>query len=638
MLVTAIVFVGHALFAQVRLPRLVRDSMVIQRDVPLKFWGWASKNERVTVNIQGKKYKTTAGNDGRWLVTINPLKAGGPHAIDIVASNTITLKNVLVGDVWLCAGQSNMVHYLDQHKERYADDIAKANYSEIRNFTVPTATNLQKSEADLPRGNWKSANPIDVQRFGVVAYFFARDLYERYHVPIGIINASVGGTPIEAWISEIGLKEFPNITATLQQNKDTAYVNSINRAALRANIAWNRRKVEDKGLTENIRWYDTTYVPKNWNTINVPGYWEDQGVRDLDGSVWYRHELDLPSTCKGRPAKIYLGRIVDADFLFVNGVLVGSTSYQYPQRRYDVPANVLKVGKNILVVRVLNNGGKGGFVPDKPYSLLVNNQSFDLKGYWQYKVGEVYEKRDPIRSIPAQNQPAALFNGMIAPLTNYAIKGILWYQGESNAGQPEIYQELLPALIQDWRKQWQQPSVPFLYVQLPNFMEVNYSPSESNWARLRESQRKALREPNTAMAVTIDLGEWNDIHPGNKKPIGDRLALAARALTYDEKNVVYSGPLFESARIEGQKIILNFSHVGGGLVTSDGEPLQQFAIAGLDKKFVWAKAVIENNTVVVWHDEITSPKFVRYAWADNPLGANLCNQEGLPASPFRTDD
>jgi sialate O-acetylesterase len=637
-LLVAIVFNSHVLFAQVRLPRLVRDSMVMQRDTPLKLWGWASKNERVTVSIQGKKYKTAAGNDGRWAVTINPLKAGGPHTIDIVATNTITLKNVLFGDVWLCAGQSNMVHYLELHKERYADDIAKANYPEIRNFTVPTATNLQKPEEDLPRGNWKSANPNDVKRFGVVAYFFARDLYERYRVPIGIINASVGGTPIEAWTSEAGLKEFSDIIATLQQNKDTAYVNPINRAAQASNVAWNRRKVVDKGLTESVRWYDTTYVPKDWHTINVPGYWEDQGVRDLDGTVWYRHELNLPATSKGQPAKISLGRIVDADFLYVNGVLVGNTGYQYPQRRYAVPANILKTGKNILVVRVLNSGGKGGFVPDKPYVLFVNNESFDLKGYWQYKVGEVYDKREPVRSISAQNQPAALFNGMIAPLTNYAIKGILWYQGESNAGQPALYQQLLPTLIRDWRNQWQQPTTPFLYAQLPNFMEVNYLPSESNWAQLRESQRKALRESNTAMAVTIDLGEWNDIHPGNKKPIGDRLALAARQLAYGEKNLVYSGPLFESARIDGQKIVLSFTHVGSGLIAYDGEPLQQFAIAGEDKKFVWAKAVIENNTVLVSHDAIVSPKFVRYAWADNPQGANLYNKEGLPASPFRTDE
>jgi sialate O-acetylesterase len=633
----AAVFTGNVLFAQVRLPRLVRDSMVMQRDTPLKLWGWASKNERVTVSIQGKKYKTAADNAGRWAVTINPIKAGGPHTIDIVATNTITLKNVLIGDVWLCAGQSNMVHYLDLHKERYADDIAKANYPEIRNFTLPTATNLQKPEEDLPRGNWKSANPNDVKRFGVVAYFFARDLYERYHIPIGIINASVGGTPIEAWTSEAGLKEFPDIMTTLQQNKDTAYVNPINRAAQKANVAWSKRKVEDKGLTESVRWYDTTYVPKGWHTINVPGYWEDQGVRDLDGVVWYRTEINLPAQCKGMPAKISLGRIVDADFLYVNGVLVGNTGYQYPQRRYEVPTNILKAGKNILVVRVLNNNGKGGFVPDKPYALFVNNQSFDLKGYWQYKAGEVYDKREPVRSISAQNQPAALFNGMVAPLINYAIKGILWYQGETNTGQPEIYQKLLPALIQDWRKQWQQPTVPFLFVQLPNFMEVNYSPSESSWARLRESQLKALSEPNTAMAVAIELGEWNDIHPGNKKPIGDRLALAARNLTYGEKDLVYSGPLFESAQIDGQKIVLRFTHVGSGLITYDGEPLQQFAIAGEDKKFVWAKAVIENNTVVVWHDAIAFPKFVRYAWADNPQGANLYNKEGLPASPFRTD-
>jgi sialate O-acetylesterase len=628
----------YPISGQVRLPRLVRDSMVVQRDTQLKIWGWGTKGEKVNINFNGKNFKTTTGNDGKWYVMLSPMKAGGPYTMNITASNKITLTNILVGDVWLCAGQSNMVHYMDLHKERYAEEIAQANYPEIRQFTIPTITNLQKPANDLPRGNWKSATPPDIKRFTVIAYFFARKLYEQYHVPIGLINAAVGGTPIEAWTSEEGLKEFPELLTTIQKNKDTAYVNQSNRANLAFNRERAKRKVADKGLTENKHWYDTSYIPKNWHTINIPGYWEDQGIKDLNGVVWYRKEIDLPASSAGLPAKITLGRIVDADFLYVNGVLVGNTSYQYPQRRYQVPEGLLKAGKNILVVRVINNGGKGGFVPDKPYYMSVGGQSIDLKGYWQYKVGEVYnDEGTGGGGISAQNQPSALFNAMVAPLTNYKIKGILWYQGESNTSKPEEYQKLLPALIADWRNQWAQNDAPFLYVQLPNFMEVSYSPSESQWAILREAQLKCLRVANTGMVVAIDLGEWNDIHPGNKKPIGERLALAARKVAYGEKNIVYSGPIYQSFKVEGNKIRISFSNVGSGLISIDGEELNQFAIAGPDKKFVWAKAVIENNTVVAWNDDVPNPQFIRYAWADNPNGANLYNKEGLPASPFRTD-
>lgn len=633
------VLINSSLFGQVKLPALVGDSMVVQRDTKLKIWGWASKGEKVSISFNGKKFKATADADGAWAVLLPPMKAGGPYKMEITATNKITINNILIGDVWLCSGQSNMVHYLDLHKERYAEEIAQASYPEIRQFLIPTLTNLQGPVSDLSQGSWKPANPENVRRFSVVAYFFAKKLYNKYHVPVGLINASVGGTPIEAWTSEEGLKEFPEMMSTVQKNKDTAYVNNVTRAAQQRNRERAKKPSGDKGTTGSVKWYDTAYVPKNWYSINIPGYWEDQGVRDLDGVVWYRREIEIPASMTGMSAKVALGRIVDADHLYVNGVQVGNTGYQYPQRRYQIPAGLLKPGKNIFVVRVVNNGGKGGFVPDKPYYLTAGDQTIDLKGYWQYKVGEVFVRDGSGGGggISYQNQPTALFNAMIAPVTDYAVKGMLWYQGESNAGKPEEYAKLLPALIADWRKQWNQGTLPFLYVQLPNFMEANYSPSESNWAVLRESQMKALSVPNTAMAVAIDLGEWNDIHPGNKKPIGDRLALAAQALAYGDKNVVYSGPLYQSHRIEGNKIIISFDHTGSGLVSSDGEELTHFAIAGEDKKFVWANAVIEGNTVVVSHESIANPQHVRYAWADNPVGANLYNKEGLPASPFRTD-
>lgn len=624
-------------FAQVKLPQIVRDSMILQRDIPVNIWGWSAVNEKVSVKFNGKTYKTKGNAEGKWNIKLPATKAGGPYTIDIIASNKISIKEVLFGDVWFCSGQSNMVHQLNIHDVTYAKEIAEANDPQIRQFWIPTLTSLQGAQENLASGFWKAAVGEDIRPFSAVAYFFAKNISEKYKIPVGIINASVGGTPIEAWTSEEGLKDFAALQATISKNKDTAYLNSLNRRP--TNMPRMAPPV-DAGLSETTKWFDVNYVPKGWRNINIPGYWEDQGIKDLNGVVWYRKEISIPASMVGKAAKVFLGRIVDADELYINGVRVGNTTYQYPQRRYAIPANVLKAGKNIFVVRVTNNSGKGGFVPNKPYCIFAGNDTVDLKGTWQYKVGLVNR---PFAGggfggggINAQNQPTALYNAMVAPVINYTIKGFCWYQGESNAGKPQEYGALQTAQIHDWRNKWKQGELPFLYVQLPGFMDYNYLPSESGWAVLRQQQLNTLAVPNTAMAVAIDLGEWNDIHPDNKKDVGIRLALAARKLAYNE-NIVYSGPLFQSAQIDGSKIIVSFQHTGSGLITNDGEELSEFAIAGADKKFVWAKAKIEGDKIVVWSDELKEPMYVRYAWADNPVNPNLYNKEQLPASPFTTE-
>ena len=624
-------------FAQVRLPRLVRDSMVLQRNSKVKIWGWASPKEKIEITFLDKKYKAVANDNGEWQVLLSSMKSGGPYTMNIEGKNKITLHNILIGDVWLCSGQSNMAHQMELHKYKYSKEIADANNPEIRQFWVPTLTDLQQPKDDLPTGYWKSANSHDILQFSAVAYFFAKSLNEKYHVPIGIINSSVGGTPIEAWTSEEGLKEFPVIDKTVQKNKDTAWINEINRKAFASKILENKEPEKDKGLTGEKRWYDTSYIPKEWYRINIPGYWEDQGIKDLNGVVWYRKQINVPAAMTGVPATIFMGRIVDADYLYINGKLVGNTSYLYPQRRYVVPAILLKPGKNYIVIRVINYSGKGGFVPDKPYFIFTEKDTLDLKGYWQYKVGEAFSPHKNLPEVSLQNQPTSLYNAMIAPLTNYSIKGILWYQGESNPYNADAYTQLLPALIKDWRSKWKQGDIPFVYVQLPGFMDVNYLPEESQWAVLREAQLKTLSVPNTGMAVTIDLGEWNDVHPLNKKDVGFRSALAAEKVAYGENNLVYSGPIYETYKIEGNKIVITFNNVGSGLTINDDEDLREFAIAGADKKFVWANAKISGNKVVVWNDDVPDPKYVRYAWSDNPRGANLYNKEGLPASPFQTN-
>lgn len=638
LLVLVILNTAPNLFSQVQLPRLIRDSMILQRDQQVNIWGWASAGERVVVKFNGKQYKTKADATGNWKIHLPPTKAGGPYNMEISGKNKVTLQNILFGDVWFCSGQSNMVHQMNIHDITYAEDIKTANYPGIRQFLVPVANSLEGPKSNLANGSWKPAVGEDVRPFSAVAYFFAKKIYEKYHIPIGIINASVGGTPIEAWTSEEGLKEFPALQTTIQKNKDTAYINELNRRAF--STTTNRpQQITDKGLAETPKWFETNYNPKGWHTINIPGYWEDQGIKDLNGVVWYRREIDIPASMAGKPAKVFLGRIVDADVLYINGKQVGNTTYMYPQRRYNVPADLLKPGKNMLVVKVINNSGKGGFVPDKPYCIFAGTDTIDLKGTWQYKVGEVFTPRGGQGfggGIAAQNQPSALYNAMVAPVTTYTIKGVLWYQGESNTGRASDYTRLQPAQIADWRNKWQQGDIPFLFVQLPNFMDANYIPSESQWAELREAQLRSLSVPNTGMVVAIDLGEWNDIHPDNKKDVGERLATAALKISYGE-NLIHSGPIFKSSEKQGNKIIIRFDHTGSGLVTNDGEGPAEFAIAGADKKFVWAKAKIEGDTIIVWNEEIKNPVYVRYAWADNPVNPNLYNKEGLPASPFRTN-
>ncbi len=622
-------------FAQIKLPGIIRDSMILQRDAKINVWGWALAGEKISIKFNAKTYKTITGNNGKWLLQLASQKAGGPYTMEIAGKNKIVLQDILIGDVWVCVGQSNMEHQMKLHAVRYADEIAHADYANIRQFKVPNVTNLLNVQDDVNGGSWKWADSSNVKDFSAVAYFFAKALYEKYHVPVGIINASWGGIPIEAMMSEDGLKDFPAILQTVEKNKDTAYVNGVNRKA--AADMQSMPKPNDKGIAE--KWYDASYVPKEWRTIAIPGYWEDQGVKDLDGAVWYRKEIDVPASVTHVPAKVLLGRIVDADELYINGIKIGSTGYMYPQRRYAVPANVLKTGKNLFVIHVTNNFGKGGFVPDKPYQLITGNDTVDLTGYWQYKVGYVNTPRRGSGGsfgIALQNQPTALYNSMIAPLINYNIKGFTWYQGESNTGKPGEYAMLQPAMIKDWHSKWKDTALAFLFVQLPGFMDYTYQPTESGWAMFREAQAKSLALANTGMAVTIDVGEWNDIHPDRKKEVGDRLALAAFKIAYKE-NMVYSGPIYQSKEINGNKIILSFTNTGTGLATSNGEALGEFAIAGDDKKFVWANAVIEGDRIIVSSDDVPNPKYVRYAWADDPPNANLINKEGWPASPFRTD-
>lgn len=619
-----------AVNAQVKLPRLISDSMVLQRHTKLKIWGCASPGEKVSVLFNNKTYNTITADNGKWFVTLSAMPASGPYDMKIDASNHITIKNILVGDVWVCSGQSNMELPMQRLQDKYPDIIATANNPNIRQFNVSTKYNFQSPQEDLSSGTWQTTTPQSILQFTGVGYFFAKTLYEKYHVPIGLIKAAVGGSPAEAWLSEDALKEFPVYLHKVDTLKNQSYIDSVMQHDKANSDSWyNNIWQNDKGLNESTKWFETNYNASAWKTMQVPGFWNNAGLPNTHGAVWFRKEFDVPKNMLNKQLRLFLGTIVDRDSVYINGTLIGTIQYRYPPRKYVVPAGLLKEGKNILVVRVINYADDGGFIKDKPYKLFSGNDTIDLAGTWQYKLGVASD------TIPASTtfnyMPEGLYNAMIAPLTNYSIKGVIWYQGESNASRAKEYETLFPAVINDWRKHWQQ-NFPFLYVQLANFMQAKDQPSESDWAALRQAQLKTLAVPNTAMAVTIDIGEWNDIHPLNKEDVGKRLALAAEKIAYKE-NIVYSGPLYKSMQIKDNRIIISFTNIGSGLIAKNGT-LSYFAIAGADKKFVWANAVIENNTVIVWNNSIKKPVAVRYAYADNPQGANLYNKEGLPASPF----
>jgi sialate O-acetylesterase len=623
--------------AQIKLPKLVSNGMVLQRNIEIKIWGWASPNEEVLVEFNQKKYSTTANVQGEWIIKLPKMNASGPYTMILKASNEIVLQDVMIGDVWLASGQSNMDITMTRVKPLYEDVIANSANPNIRFFTVKQKWDLSGPQADFESGKWREANPSELLTFSAVAYFYAKEIYTKYQVTVGIIHSSQGGSVAQSWISLDALKGFPKYYNEAQKFKERSVISQIESEEKAKVEEWNNRlKQNDEGFKDSSqKWTDSSLNVSDWATMKIPGFWANTAMEKINGVVWFRKEIEVSADKAGQPAKLNLGVIKDADQTFVNGVLVGSTGYEYPPRRYEIPANVLKAGKNVIVVRVINNSGIGGFVLGKPYELIIGQQKIDLKGDWQYKLGA---KMEPVpRQTSFLNKPSALYNAMMAPLHNYCIKGAIWYQGESNTGNPKEYKELLKTLIPDWRTRWGQGDFPFLIVQLPNYMETKDQPTESQWAQMREVQRLSLDISNTGLAVTIDLGEWNDIHPLNKKDVGIRLALVARKVAYGEKDIVYSGPLYQSMKVEGNKIILTFTNTGSGLVVKDGGELKYFAIAGEDNKFVWAKAKIEGNKVIVWNDQIVTPIAVRYAWADNPDGANLYNKEGLPASPFRTE-
>jgi sialate O-acetylesterase len=628
-----------AAFSNVRLPRILSSNMVLQRNAEFKIWGWADKGEKISVSFNELKRTTKAGKDGKWMVIFPAMKEGGPYSILIKGNNEIKLTNIMLGDVWVCSGQSNMEWPLSRTNNA-ENEIASANYANIRLFQCPH--NIQFAPADdVESGEWRVCTPETIRNFSAVGYFFGREIHNETNVPIGLLFTAWGGTNIETWTSTESISEVRDFDGMLQEMRNYDPEKAVSKIKARTDSIFKSFGTDEKGMTgEKALWAEPGLDVSQWKNMELPALWESAGLYGLDGIVWFRKEFELPGDIASKGIVLYLGPVDDSDITWINGKKVGETKDKYNEERiYEVPADILKPGINVVTVRVEDTGGGGGLY-GKPDQMKIISGDFKLSlaGQWKFRFNSSEVKIDLTSFIGPNSYPTLLYNGMIHPFLNFPVRGAIWYQGESNAGRAYQYRTLFPLLITDWRTKWNNPGMPFMFVQLANYMKPPVEPGESEWAELREAQLMTLKLPETGMAVIIDIGEANDIHPKNKQDVGKRLALAALKIAYG-KDIVYSGPVCKSMTVSGNKATVDFDCTGSGLKCYDRYGyLKGFSIAGNDRKFYWAKAYIENNKVIVYSDMVKDPLAVRYGWADNPDDANLYNNEGLPASPFRTDD
>ena len=637
----ALVLAAHAASAQPRLPLLFSDGAVLQRDQPIPVWGWAEAHADVRVTLGDDSRTARADARGRWRVSFPPRAAGGPLTLTAQAGGAqaggarALARDLLIGDVWLLSGQSNM-EWTVKDAQDAAAEIASAADARIRHFKVPRSSSRQPEER-LGGGHWAAASPQTVGDFSAVGYFFARDVRQHHDVPIGLVHASWGGSRIEPWMSPpmLGL-DGAGLAETFAE-EERREGERLDR--LREKIGDLPER--DAGMDgDRPLWAAPDLDDSSWSTIRVPGVWEGQGYDDLDGVAWYRTTFTLTASQAREGVTLGLGAIDDDDIAWVNGTEVGRmTNAWNVARRYPVPPGALRAGKNVLAVRVTDHLGGGGIAgaEDLLYVETASQDRRSLVGDWRFRVGEVRAGgggRD--------NQiPTLLWNAMIHPVTPFPIAGVLWYQGESNASTPEdaaAYRDLFPAMIQGWRQAWGRDDLPFYWVQLANFMTPPaHAEDTGTWPLLRESQSAALALSRTAEALAIDVGEADDIHPRDKQTVGRRLARAARRDVYGEHGLAVSGPRYRDHTVRGDEVVLAFEHAHG-LATRDGAPPAGFALRGADGPWVWADARIDRETVIVWSDAVRQPVAVRYAWANNPDRAALVNGAGLPASPFRAGE
>lgn len=624
--------------AKIQLPQLFQSGMVVQRGKPIPVWGKADPQEQIVIRWQKKQYTTTADEQGKWRIDLPKTKAGGPYTLTIGEHE---LTDVLVGDVWLCSGQSNIDVHIERVYPQYVDEIDHFDNNQIRLFRVRNATNTSGVQDDIMPTAWKPLTKENAWPFSALGTFLGIRMFEKTHVPQGVIVNSWGGTPIEAWLSADSLaKDNPQLLqkTRLYDNKD--YVAAQMRANNSADRQWNQMLDEqDPGIANHYTALDCDDA--SWNTIDQNN-WGWRGT----GSTWLRQHIQIDKAHAGQPARLLLGTLFDADITYVNGQQVGRTYYQYPPRRYDIPEGVLREGDNVITIRFINKYGMAHFIPEKPYMLCFGADRFSqnpmpkdviaLSNKWLHHAGAEMPSC-PSGDVSLQNLPTTLYNAVLYPLAPYALSGIVWYQGESNTGNPAPYAGYLKKLIGGWRSLWQEPTLPFCVVQLANYdgrqqtayprpITPQLTPTNSGWAQLREIQRQAtLGDQYAETACLIDLGETVDIHPLRKKEAAERVALCMDRLVYGKTVALSPQPV--GSRVEDAQVAVIFDQPMREGVAYEVE------VAGADKHFVNVEATVK-GAEVLFQSPIAQPVWVRYAWKDDPTRANIYNKKGMPAMPF----
>lgn len=619
--------------AKVTLPQLFQSGMVLQRNKPIPLWGQADAGETVKVVFKKKVYETQADAQGRWQLSLPQQKAGGPFELAI---NNVVLTDVLVGDVWLCSGQSNIDVTIERVYPQYGRIIDDYQNPSIRMFRVQTDVDTHGPKSDIrpTRINWKPVTKDNAWLFSAVGYFLGREMFEKTGVPQGVIVNSVGGTPIQAWLDADTLRQrHPQEYQRTLFYQDDEMVRSLQRANNQAQARWQRMLDEtDPGLKEGYT--ARNFDDSQWELKNVFSLTADERQQSVNltrdfhynGSFWARQHVQIDAAHAGQPARLLVGTLYDADNTYINGRQVGSTGYQYPPRRYTIPAGLLVEGRNDLTVRFVTKGGSPHFIPEKPYKLIFDDGTeVPLSDQWRTHEG-ARMPQCPSADAGGQNLPSVLYNAMHYPLAPYALSGMVWYQGESNTGDGRAYEQYLTELITGWRQLWQSPDMPFVVVQLANFMDPSDRPQDTGWSQVREAQRLATQKlPNAELACIIDLGETVDIHPLRKQEVAQRIARNFDHLLWNKKLPL--SPQVVSARAEGSSVVLTLDQP----LRTDG-PLYEFELAGADGKYVNAEATGQGTRITV-KSSISAPKTLRYAWKNNPLRANVFSKDGLPMSP-----
>lgn len=646
------------------LHKVYSDHMVLQRDREIRISGTAEPGGEVSIEFAGEKRTATAGADGVWRALFPAMKAGGPHSMTVSGKNAaLKLEDILIGEVWVCSGQSNMAFTTRSARNAEAELAGAANQPKLRLLSVNRRISAGKIAPDVETMGWELCTPRSAAGFSAIGYFFGRDLARDLDIPVGMINSTWGGTPIESWISaagyaDAGLDDLADRAAGLPK---TGYAEVLKTRG-KALVEWEKKFFGDHAdaVRAAAGWAkDPLPEPEKWKTVTVPANLSSYGI-DRNGVFWLRKTVNIPEELAGKDLDLSLSTIDDCDEVFFNGEKVGATGIDTPQywsvlRHYPVPGRLVRAGANTVAVRVIDHAFDGG-IGDNARNLYLGTGTtrIPLAGDdWKMRPEFLLEKDFPVRpgapTDPALYHPASLYNAMIAGLQRFPVRGILWYQGEGNTGNAKLYARTFPALIESWRKEWNDPGQIFIFAQLSS-LEANaprhqplpadfyekLQPRESNWAALRESQSSVLRLPNTGMAVTTDVGDPVDIHPTDKQTVARRMRMEALRLAYGRRDLVSSGPQYAGMKVEGNRIRVSFTGTGSGLVARGGA-LRRFAVAGKDGVFRWAKAEIDGDTVVVSSPEVPEPVAVRYAWDNNPIDANLFNREGFPASGFRSD-